>query len=167
MITTIDEFKQAWASESCSTGKLMKALTDKSLAQPVGPGQRTLGRVAWHIIQTIMEMAGRTGLTIDGPKMDDPAPASAKVFGDAYDKAAASLLEQVSNCWKDETLQIEDDMYGERWKRGVTLNALISHEVHHRGQMTVLMRQAALNVPGVYGPSRDEWGQYGMNPPEI
>jgi hypothetical protein len=26
----------------------------------------------------------------------------------------------------------------------------------------VLMRQAGLNVPGVYGPSREEWTAYNM-----
>ena len=34
---------------------------------------------------------------------------------------------------------------------------LIQHQAHHRGQLTVLMRQADLKVPGVYGPSKEEW----------
>jgi len=38
------------------------------------------------------------------------------------------------------------------------------HQTHHRAQMTVLMRQAGLKVPGVYGPSREEWSQMGMPP---
>jgi uncharacterized damage-inducible protein DinB len=53
-------------------------------------------------------------------------------------------------------------MYGEKWTRAMALRALIQHEVHHRGQMTVLMRQAGLTVPGVYGPAREEWAAYGM-----
>jgi uncharacterized damage-inducible protein DinB len=44
----------------------------------------------------------------------------------------------------------------------MALQALISHEIHHRGQMTVLMRQAGLKVPGIYGPAREEWAAYGM-----
>jgi uncharacterized damage-inducible protein DinB len=35
------------------------------------------------------------------------------------------------------------------------------HQAHHRGQMTVLMRQAGLTVPGVYGPAREERAQWG------
>jgi uncharacterized damage-inducible protein DinB len=31
--------------------------------------------------------------------------------------------------------------------------------------MTVLMRQAGLRVPGVYGPSQEEWSQFGMEAP--
>jgi uncharacterized damage-inducible protein DinB len=32
--------------------------------------------------------------------------------------------------------------------------------------MTVLMRQAGLKVPGIYGPSREEWVKIGMTAPE-
>ena len=39
---------------------------------------------------------------------------------------------------------------------------LINHQNHHRGQMTVLMRQAGLTVPGVYGPAKEEWATAGM-----
>ncbi len=55
-------------------------------------------------------------------------------------------------------------MYGEQWPRGLALAMLISHETHHRGQMTVLMRQAGVPVPGVSGPSREEWEAMGMPP---
>jgi len=48
-------------------------------------------------------------------------------------------------------------MYGDRWKRGVTLLALLMHQAHHRGQMTVVMRLAGLKVPALYGPAREEW----------
>ena len=50
---------------------------------------------------------------------------------------------------------------------GLTLQVLVVHQAHHRGQMTVLMRQAGLEVPGVYGPSRQEWAAYGMQPPAV
>jgi hypothetical protein len=29
------------------------------------------------------------------------------------------------------------------------------------------LRQAGLQVPGVYGPSREEWTAYGMQPPAV
>lgn len=52
------------------------------------------------------------------------------------------------------------------WRRGSTLGRLLVHQTHHRGQMTVLMRQAGLTVPGVYGPAREEWAAFGMPPQE-
>jgi uncharacterized damage-inducible protein DinB len=167
MITTIKEFQDYWTMESGNTRKIMNALTDKSLGQKVTDDHRTLGRLAWHITQSISEMASRTGLSIDGPDEHASVPQSSETIKKAYNRAASSLLEQVTGKWDDRTLQVEDDMYGEKWKRGVTLMVLIAHENHHRAQMTVLMRQAGLRVPGIYGPSKDEWANIGMKPPEV
>jgi uncharacterized damage-inducible protein DinB len=167
MFTTVEGFKQTWKHCSESTSKILAELTDKSLAQAVTKDDRTLGRMAWHLTTAIPEMMGHTGLQTKGVSAESPLPKTAAEIKKTYDTAAASLLEEISNNWTDETLKIIDEMYGEKWARGLTLRILIDHETHHRGQMTVLMRQAGLKVPGVIGPSRDEWSQHGMKPPEI
>lgn len=166
MYRRIDDFLAGWARETDATRKVLEALTDESLGQTVYPGGRSLGRIAWHLVQTLPEMGGRTGLVIRGPGENDPIPGAAKEIARQYGEAAASLGEAVKEGWRDEDLEVEDDMYGERWARGMTLAALLSHQTHHRGQMTVLMRQAGLPVPGVYGPSKEEWEAYGMPPQE-
>jgi uncharacterized damage-inducible protein DinB len=167
MITTIDHFRERWQNVSDSTSKMLAALTDRSLDQKVTDDHRTIGRIAWHIVQTIPEMANKTGLEVKGPKETDPVPKSASEIKKAYDDAAAALMSEITTKWTDETFQQEDDMYGMVWKRGQTVNGLIEHEIHHRGQLTVLMRQAGLKVPGVFGPSLEEWAEYGMKAPEI
>ena len=167
MISGIDEFEYHWAQEVEATQKIFKHLTDKSLSQSVTPDGRNLGRLAWHITTTIPEMMSKTGLTLKGPGPEDPVPASAKAIFRAFNDVAISLLEQIKSSWTNATLQVEDDMYGQRWKRGYTLTALIFHQIHHRGQMTVLMRQAGLEVPGIYGPARQEWSAWGMQPPVV
>lgn len=167
MFTSIESFEKVWQLESNNTLKIFSALTDDSLNKKVADDHRTLGRMAWHIAQSIPEMANRTGLKVEGAGEKDPAPTSAEQIKQAYDKAAKSLLEQVTGNWQDETLKVVDEMYGEKWARGVTLHILIVHEIHHRDQMTVLMRQAGLKVPGVYGPAKEEWTQYGMPEPEV
>lgn len=167
MFKTISDFEKAWRYEGPATLKLIGKLTDASLAQRVGPQYATLGWLAWHLTTAIPEMCGRTGLKINGPATGAPVPAKAADILAAYEKASKSLLEQIKSLWKDETLEIKDDMYGEQWKRGETLFSLIMHQAHHRGQMTVLMRQAGLPVPGTYGPSREEWAAMGMKPPAV
>ena len=99
-----------------------------------------------------------------GPAHDAPAPSSAADIAAAYSASSASLVQEIKDKWTDETLTETDDMYGEIWPRGITLAVLINHQAHHRGQVTVLMRQAGLSVPGVYGPSKEEWVAYGMEP---
>jgi uncharacterized damage-inducible protein DinB len=162
MFRRIEDFQNAWAYEAEITGKMFARLTDGSLGQKVTPDGRTLGFIAWHITLTLGEMLGKVGLTIDCPSADSPCPASAAEITATFEKAAASVSDAVNANWNDETLLIEDDMYGETWSRGMTLFYLIAHQGHHRGQMTVLMRQAGLTVPGVYGPAREEWAEMGI-----
>lgn len=149
------------------TKKLLDALTDESLEQAVSEGHRNIGRIAWHIVQTLPEMCNRTGLAAVGPGEKDPVPSGAAEIAEAFQKASQSVLDEVTSKWNDEGLFKTDEMYGESWPRGLTLKILHDHEIHHRGQLTVLMRQAGLKVPGMVGPSLEEWEQYGMPAPEI
>jgi uncharacterized damage-inducible protein DinB len=167
MFTSCADFLALWQSERDVTQRLFDTLTDHSLAQAVTAGHRTIGRLAWHIAQTIPEMMGHTGLQLEGPGEHEPVPTRARAIADGYRTAAASLETELSTQWTDATLSEVDDMYGERWSRGRTLDALLLHQVHHRGQLTVLMRQAGLAVANVYGPAREDWAHMGMEPPTI
>jgi uncharacterized damage-inducible protein DinB len=166
MFRTIEDFEKSWGQEREGSLKVMRALTDASLRQMVAPGGRSLGRIAWHIVQTLGEMGGHAGLKIEGVDEKTPQPAQAGAIADAYAANAEAVARAVKGSWKDADLPGEIEMYGSTWTRGQALAALIAHEVHHRGQMTVLMRQAGIAVPGVYGPSKEEWASYNMPPQE-
>ncbi len=166
MFRRIADFEKSWTADSEATLKVLRTLTDASLGQRVAPGERTLGRLAWHLTCTLGEMPGHVGLEVDSPAYDSEAPGSAAAIATAYETASRSLLAQVK-AWNDATLDLEDDMYGQRWTRGFTLHALLEHQIHHRGQMTVLMRQAGLKPPGIYGPAREDWASMGMEPPRV
>lgn len=162
MFRKIEDFQQAWSYEAEMTTKLLQNLTDESLNQKVTESGRSLGFLAWHLVVTLGEMPGKVGLTIDAPAENAEVPSNAKEIADAFEKAAKSVGEQVANNWNEETLLIEDEMYGETWKRGMTLFYLTLHNAHHRGQITVLMRQANVPVVGIYGPAKEEWEAMGM-----
>lgn len=162
MFRRVTDFLAVWEYETEATLKILGALTDASLAQRFHPDVRTLGRLAWHITQSIPEMGLRTGLRVAGPGEHEPIPTSAAELAARYREAADSLARQVQDGWNDAELEVEDEMYGERWPRGRTLFVISGHQAHHRAQMTVLMRLAGLPVPGVYGPAKEEWGQLGM-----
>lgn len=161
MFRTIADFRDVWGQESACTLRIFRALTPGVLSQEVRPGGRTLGFLAWHITVTLNEMMGHAGLTVFGPAPEEPQPELAKIL-EQYQSAALDLSEQVGRHWKDAMLAESIPMYGEQWTRGATLMALILHQAHHRGQMTVLMRQAGLKVPGVCGPALEEWAAMGM-----
>lgn len=166
--TRVADFLEDWKSESGITRAVMAALTDAALAQPAGGAEdRTLGRIAWHIVTTVPEMMARTGVRLSSVDGEAPVPARAADIVAAHGRAAAELAERLAADWTDETLAVTDNMYGEMWPRGMTLQVLVRHEVHHRGQMTALMRLAGLRVPGTYGPAREDWAAMGMLPPAV
>jgi uncharacterized damage-inducible protein DinB len=168
MFRSIQGFIQAWEFEGSSTQKMLDVLTDESLKQAVKPNDRSLGGLAWHIVTALQSILVQTGLSFNGPSPDTPLPASAKEIASAYRKASHSLVEAIQTQWTDESLTKTCKMFGQfDWPIGLALTILINHQIHHRGQMTILMRQADLIVPGVYGPAKEEWSQLGMEAPKV
>ena len=166
MYYKISDFIEDWKYESGSTIKVLSNMSDESLTVKFNNEIRTLGRLAWHIVTTVGEMAHRTGLTFETVDENAPVPSTAKEIVDEYKRDSGNLMKEIKEKWKDENLLQEDDMYGEKWARGKTLGVLVTHQIHHRAQLTVVMRLAGLKVPGVYGPAKEEWAGYGIEPQE-
>jgi uncharacterized damage-inducible protein DinB len=162
MYNKLHDFINDWTFESEATLKVFNNLTDRSLTESIGENVRTAGKLAWHITTSVIQMAHRTGLKFEAIDENSQVPATAKEIYDIYKNVSEKMISEIKEKWDDETLLIEDDMFGEKWTKWKTLGVLITHQIHHRGQLTVLMRMNGLKVPGVYGPSKEEWIQYGM-----
>jgi uncharacterized damage-inducible protein DinB len=160
---TIEDFIKVWKYESESTVKTLKYLTNPSLIIKVTEDGRSLGFLAWHIVVTLGEMGGHMGLKVTAPPENSEEPKELEKIIPTYEVSANSLETEVQSKWNDKMLLDEIEMYGERWRRGDALSSLVRHEIHHRAQMTVLMRQAGLKVPGIYGPAKEEWAAIGMS----
>ncbi len=155
MFSTLDDFLRLWQLESTRTARLMECLTDESLPRLIASGHRSLGDLAWHIVVSHRSILDKTGLTFEAATKDLPTPRNAAEICAKYVASAAGVGRAIETQWTNATLRIADDVYGVKWFRSQTLLALVSHEIHHRGQMTVLMRQAGLSLPATYGPSKD------------
>lgn len=167
MFTNLEEFFTDWHDEAAATQRILDALTNESLQQQVADGYRTLGRLGWHLVTTLDEMVSHTGLQFSSAKFGTPVPETAEEIAEAYRFSNQSMVTAMKENWTDETLKEEHDMYGEMWNVATILKVLYTHQIHHRGQMTVLMRQAGLKVPGLYGPAKEEWAAMGAPPPEV
>lgn len=167
MYTLINTFVMDWTQEKVLTQKLLDALTDECLNQPVSEGGRTLGRIAWHMVTDVPIFLRHFGLEVDEVDNVNNVPSSAGVIADVFRSVSSEGLEAVTEQWTDDTLQEVQDVFGRKLTNGTILGLLVKHTIHHRGQITVLMRQAGLQVPGMYGPSKEEWSQRGQEPPSI
>lgn len=167
MFQSIKEFMNHWEQESSSTQKVLDALTDESLKQEVSTEGRNLGRIAWHVVTSLYEFVSQTGLQFEGAKSVQDVPTSAKEIANQYRKTNEAMVSAIKKQWTDESLKEVHNLFGHESPNSLTLLTLILHQTHHRGQMTVLMRQAGVKVPGVYGPSQEEWSAIGMEPPKL
>ncbi|MBX5437745.1 MAG: DinB family protein [Alicyclobacillaceae bacterium] len=154
MYQTIQEFIEDWRRESRITQNALDVLTDESLSRRVSPKDRTLGELAWHIVTAPGHMLAMAGLPVEMPGDPNTRPASARQMADAHRRFAEQVTAVIAREWTDATLREVRNMFGEQWPNALTLQAIIRHEIHHRGQLTVLMRQAGLPVPDIYGPAR-------------
>lgn len=162
MYRTINDFSEDWKYESEATLKVFKSLTQESLDQTVTPEGRSLRKLAWHITLGSPQMLTLAGFTVDKFDKSEPAPEKLEDIIKEYERYSQLVGENITKNWKDENLTEELDMFGGKWKKGKILSTLIIHQTHHRAQMTVLMRQAGLKVPGIYGPAKEEWAAMGM-----
>src|SRR6267143_1931244 len=140
MFKSVKHFVGLWKRESANTAKVFGTLTDASLSQRIAPGYRSLGELAWHIASSVGHIAWKTGLKFPAPDDKVPPPGRAAEILTAYAEAAGALAREIQANWTDATLDVKDRMYGADLPRGFTLELIVFHEIHHRGQMTVLMR---------------------------
>jgi uncharacterized damage-inducible protein DinB len=150
MFRTVEDFLDSWKMESNSTLRVFGALSDASLSQSVAPGAYSLDSLAKHITISILKIPEHAGLLTMPAEL--PAMNTVAEIVSAYEHNAKQVANAAGKL-NSEQLAEEIPVFGRTMRRGQVLTMLIAHQGHHRAQMTVLMRQAGLKVPGVYGPS--------------
>jgi uncharacterized damage-inducible protein DinB len=173
MYRRLDDFRSHFQEEITDTLKVLRAIPDSAAAQAVAQAHRDLRRLACHLVESLVSLPMEVGLKVDGPALDSSllhtgsTPKAMSEIADLYERTAMSLLTELK-AWTDADLLREDTLFGQVvWARGSTLLALELHQAHHRGQMTVLMRQAGLRVPEFYGPVLESFAAMGVPAPVV
>ncbi|MFO1446249.1 DinB family protein [Bacillus sp. Bva_UNVM-123] len=154
MYRKVEDFLEDWTNSSAGTLNVMKAITNDKLDQSIVEGHNSLGWLAWHLVGAAGAFGHFAGLSIPGPSREQAAPTDVQEIVEAYEKAMEAYKNEAAKL-TDEALLEEVSGFTGPTARGKLLRALIDHQTHHRGQMTVLLRQAGLTVPGVMGPTKE------------
>jgi uncharacterized damage-inducible protein DinB len=156
----IPEFDQ----EMATTRRLLERVpTERGEWRP-HPRSFPLG----HLAQLVATMPGWITRTIRDPHIDLGGEG-----GYSYQKTEA-LLEQFDRHVAEARAALQgasDAVFAESWslKHGervlfsspkkVVVRQTINHLIHHRGQLTVYLRELDVPIPSIYGPTADEpWG---------
>jgi uncharacterized damage-inducible protein DinB len=158
-----------WTMEAEKTDQILAAIPDGSAGAAVTPEHRDLRRLAWHLCESLAEMPANMGLHLKGfpgEPWKTPPPATLAEIRTVYAALSTSFLESLKGL-NDMALAMAYPYYGETWTGAFALWVMVSHQTHHRAQMTVVMRQAGLRVPGIYGPAKEDWAAMGMPVPQV
>ena len=154
MYRKVEDFISDWTQSANGTLQVIRSISDEKLDFSIVEGHNSLGWLAWHLVGAAGAFAQFAGLQVEGIEHSEPQPTSVKEIASTYDNIAKAIEDKAKSL-TDESLTEEVSSFIGPTERGRLLRALIDHQNHHRSQMTVLLRQAGLEVPPVMGPTKE------------
>jgi uncharacterized damage-inducible protein DinB len=155
-MTDAKSFLMAYGWESQTTANVLAALNDAGLKQEKAAGHNTTaGDIAWHIVTAPVYMLNQVGFNIDAVSPAKPERLTAEQITTAHAAINAQVKEQVAQKTPEDLAQVYHVFGMMDWPAGQMLGIMMHHEIHHRGQLSILMRQAGLVVPSIYGPTHE------------
>lgn len=155
MYRTVNDFLNDWSVSAQGTQRVLQSLTDEKLDQAIVEGHNTLGWLGWHLANSPAFFMRQVGLRVDLVGDVEQIPTQAADIVNAYAKVAEDVKHEVEQHLTDEKMIENTETFFGPMPRGAMLRTFIDHQTHHRGQMTVLLRQAGLPVPGIMGPTKE------------
>jgi len=160
---TVNDILQELEQEAQATRRVLERLPEESLQWKPHPKSMSLGQLAMHVSTlpgTIAEVSTQSSFDVTTPVPRPGADSTAQVL-QAFEASmvrARQILEAMDDAELSAPWRM---MHGERelWSipRGAFLRSvMLNHWYHHRGQLTVYLRQNGASLPAVYGDSADE-----------
>ena len=159
----IDGMLQELEQEAQTTRRVLERVPDNQLAWRPHEKARTLGELALHIAivpGSVAELVA-TQSTVQAPKFTDPNPKSASELIPTLDESIAKAKKLLGGMDDTALMSTWRMMQGERElfalpRIALLRSIMLNHWYHHRGQLTVYLRELDVPIPSIYGPSADE-----------
>jgi uncharacterized damage-inducible protein DinB len=159
----IDGMLQELEQEAQTTRRVLERVPDDQLAWRPHEKARTLGELALHVAivpGAVAELVA-TQSTAQVPQFSDPRPTSASELIPALDESIAKAKKILGGMDDEALMATWRMMKGERElfavpRVAILRSIMLNHWYHHRGQLTVYLRELDVPIPSVYGPSADE-----------
>jgi uncharacterized damage-inducible protein DinB len=159
----IDGMLQELEQEGRTTRRVLERIPGDRLAWRPHAKARTLGELAMHVAI----IPGALAQLICSPSpaqignFTDPVPKDTAELISALDESIAKAKTILDGMDDDAVLATWRLMRGERELLAVPRIAMLrsvmlNHWYHHRGQLTVYLKELDIPIPSIYGPSADE-----------
>jgi uncharacterized damage-inducible protein DinB len=158
----VEALLQELAQEAQTTRRVLERVPGDQLNWKPHAKSMSLGQLALHVATVPGNVAQITQQSpFPLPPFTQPSAASAAELLPALDQniaAATQVLRSLDEAALGKIWRVVD---GEREVMAAPVGAvlrsiMLNHWYHHRGQLSVYLRQLGVAVPSIYGPSADE-----------
>lgn len=158
----IDGLLQELDHEAKTTRRVLERVPNDQLGWRPHQKARTLGELALHVAGTPGAVATLAAQAeVQPPNFKDAVPQNASELIPALDESIATarrLLAGMDDATLNATWRMKrngQDVLA--MPRAALLRSImLNHWYHHRGQLSVYLRQLGVAIPSIYGPSADE-----------
>ena len=154
-----ETFLRIWEAEAEKTVRVLRALPrDKYDFRP-DAGGRSLGELSWHLAEG--DGYNAYGIELGGFAPDMrlagmERPRQVEALAPGYERIHQEAVARVRKLAPDKLDRTIRYFSGDEMTGGEILWAGIFHNIHHRGQLSLMCRLAGGVSPGIFGPNREE-----------
>ena len=153
--------------EMATTRAILARVPDKAATWKPHPKSMSMGELAQHIVNVL----GLSDPVVKRAELNFADPATATYTSPKYQSTAAlvEMFDRNVSTARTAIATASDETMRESWAlragpktifslpRAATLRSFIlSHIIHHRGQLSVYLRINDVPLPPIYGPTADE-----------
>ena len=155
-------FLQEFDAEMAATRRLLERVPEDDLDWKPHPKSRSIGDLATHVTELprwgirFLKDSFQVG-SEKAPTMTDAAAYVARF--DENVSAARTNLANASDEFMEKEFTVfkpNGEVFFKHSRRSIVRRILLNHLIHHRGQLTVYLRELDRPLPGIYGPTADE-----------
>jgi uncharacterized damage-inducible protein DinB len=164
MSDELQTFITTWDTEAKKTAAMLRALPEGQYDFRPDAGGRSLGELAWHLAEIEAYSGfgierGAFEMGVRPPGVERPRTIEALAPG--YERIHADSMERIRKLTvADLDRQVMFFTGSPMSIREILWSAVLHHQIHHRGQLSVLLRLAGGAAPGTYGPNREESAKF-------
>ena len=159
----VDGMLQELEQEAETTRRVLARVPHEHLAWRPHEKARTLGELALHVatVPGAVAQLVASQSPVQAPQFKDPQPQNASELVPTLDDSIAKAKNALSGMSDSDLMSTWRMMRGEREimaipRVAMLRSVMLNHWYHHRGQLSVYLKQLDVPIPSIYGPSADE-----------
>src|SRR5687768_3626775 len=161
-MSMIQGLQQELEQEAQTTRRVLERVPGDRLDWKPHAKSMSLGQLALHVATlpgNVAEISRQTPFPL--PQFVQPSPTNVAELIPALEQSVAKAREILGSMDDASLAKMWRAVDGEREVMALPVGAvlraiMLNHWYHHRGQLSVYLRQVGALVPSIYGPSADE-----------